>query len=346
MIQQYISIRQGGGGSVSVAVSDASPNFGVVITITATATGFTPTNYLFYAQQGGQLLQIGEQSGNVINWTVSIIGTFKIFVNATDSPIGAFNAGGLDVTSNAVVVTTNIQLWQDPFRSNVVPPTYPDISGFGRDGTMVNSPTFVAGTLFPNGGGYTEFNGVDQSIGSIGTVSDFAFIQNTLQFTIGAWIRVTDLTGRNQIVGNTATSTERGFLFHFETVDYGLGGPRNLTKRLTLALQRGVSGVNNILFILSQDNVITAVGWNYAVITMNGLNTGQFYLNGQSITTSELGTYALPTGNSTRTLSVGRPTGFNVFYTGRIGPLQIYDRALTASEILQNFETDRYRYGI
>ena len=343
MIQQYISIRQGGGGSVSVAVSDASPDVGDVITITATATGFTPTNYLFYAQQGGQLLQIGEQSGNVINWTVSIIGTFKIFVNATDSPIGAFNAGGLDVTSTAVIVTTNIQLWQDPFRSNVVPPTYPDISGFGRDGTMNNTPLFVAGTLFPNGGGYTEFNGVDQSIGSIGTVSDFSFIQNTLQFTIGTWVRVTNLTGRNPVVASTSSSANKGFVFYSLDTSSAFGG---IAKGIAIQITRGVGGGNQI-FVRSVNNIITTVEWNYIAITMNGVNTGQIYLNGVAIPTSNGGSsWVNPTGDSTRVLSVGRITSESLFFTGRIGPVQIYDRALTALEVQQNFETDRYRYGI
>ena len=46
MIEQYISIRQGGGGSsIIVSVSDDTPDVGDTITISTITTGFAPTQY-------------------------------------------------------------------------------------------------------------------------------------------------------------------------------------------------------------------------------------------------------------------------------------------------------------
>jgi hypothetical protein len=338
MIQQYISIRQGG-GSVALAISDTTPTVGDTITLTTTATGFTPTDYLFFARQGNDLFLIGENSTGVLNWYVDIIGTFTVFVQADDNTAGSFNVGGNGATSILTTVTSGLQLWLHPALSRIAPPNYPDLSPFLRSGQLINSPTVVTGA-----GGYVEFNGVNQAVENIGGLADFAFIQNTLQFTIGAWVYITDLTGRNPIIANTGTGAERGFSLVFDTVNFG-GNVGSVTKRLVLSTYRAASGSSNIRFIMSADNVITTVGWNYVTITMNGSGTAQYYLNGQPITTTEVNTPALPTGNSTRTLSVGRPTGFALFFTGRIAPVQIYNRALTAQEVVDNFDADKFQYG-
>lgn len=340
MIEQYITIKDTAGASLAVTVSDTTPDVGDTITITATASGFTPTSYLFYAQQGGQLFQLAEQAGNVLNWTVNIVGTFKIFVNATDSPTGVFNAGGLDVTSTAVIITANIQLWQDPFLSNVVPPSYPDLSPFARTGTMVNSPTFVAGTLAPNGGGYTQFNGVDEYI-SVGTTADFSFIQNTLTFTIEAWVKVNNPSARNWFMGNTATSSHKGFVFVLETE-----GSLTATKQLHVRMLNGSGITASVLVVRTADNAITDTNWHHICCTMNGLGTGQWYLDGVALNTFQTGTYTLPTGNSTNVLEIGKVGGFSLYYAGLIGPLRIYSAPLSAAQVLNNFNADRARYGL
>jgi hypothetical protein len=332
----------GAGGSVSLAISDTTPNVGDTITLTATASGFTPTNYLFFARQGNDLYQIGENSTGALNWAVNIFGTFSVFVQADDNTVGTFNVGGNSVTSASATITTDLELWLHPLLSRISVPRYFDISGFIRDGILVNSPTVVGGA-----GAYVEFNGIDQAVENIGALADFAFIQNTLQFTIGVWVYITDLTGRNPIISNTASSAEKGFQLSFENADFGsaTGSPGMVTKRLVMNVNRGVGGISNNRFIMSNDNVITSTGWNHITLTMNGSGTAQFYLNGQSITTTELNTPPLPTGNSTRTVSVGRATGFVIFFTGRIAPVQIYTRALTAQEVEDNFDADKVRYG-
>jgi hypothetical protein len=329
----------GAGGSVSLAVSNTNPQVGSTITLTATATGFTPTDYLFFVRQGNNLILIGENSTGVLNWQVNLLGTFTVFVQADDNTVGSFNVGGSSVTSSSSTITAGLQLWLHPALSGIVPPNYPDISGFNRDGTLVNSPTVITGS-----GGYVEFNGVNQAVENIGGLADFAFIQNTLQFTIGAWVYATDLTGRNPVVANTVTGAEKGFfLICPETV--GSSPVGSFTKAIWISITRGVS--NNTVNLRSNNNIITTVGWNYITVTMNGLGTGQIYLNGQPITTTQIiqGTAALSTGDSSRTLSVGRVTNSTTFFTGRIAPVQIYDRALTAQEVEDNFDADKFQYG-
>jgi hypothetical protein len=74
-------------GDVTVTVSDATPSTGDTITITATATGFTPTNYLFFTYDGVTIEEIVEQASGVYNWFVDRAGTYDIYAVATDGTV-------------------------------------------------------------------------------------------------------------------------------------------------------------------------------------------------------------------------------------------------------------------
>jgi len=322
--------------TLAVTVSDDTPNVGQSITITATPSGFTPNNYLFFVQQGSSITQIGSQVGGVLNWTVTLNGTFKIFAQADNGTAGAFNVGGSSVTSTAVVVTANIQLYLDPFLSGIVAPSYPDLSAFARNGTLVNNPT--VDTNF--NGGNVLFNGVNQYI-SAGGVADFSFIQNTLQFTIEAWVKVNNASSRNWFLGNTATSSQKGFFFVLDTE-----GSIPATRQLRCNLCNGSGITGNILTIRTNNNAITDTNWHHIAVTLNGLGTGVWYIDGVAQTTIEGGTYTPPTGNSTNVLEIGKLGGFSLYYAGRIAPVRIYNYALTTAQITNNFNVERSRYGL
>jgi hypothetical protein len=110
---QAIVCTLAAGGSVSVAVSDATPGFGDVITITATPTGFTPTSYLFFAFDGVNISFISEQVGAVVNWQVSIFGIFDIYAVATDGTVNGWDktevsATGLNQETYDYMIETGI----------------------------------------------------------------------------------------------------------------------------------------------------------------------------------------------------------------------------------------------
>jgi hypothetical protein len=88
------------GGSLSVAVSDNSPDVGDTITITATPTGFTPTNHLFFTYDGATIEEIVEQASGVYNWLVDRVGTYDIYVLATDGTTNAYGTVEVVATSN------------------------------------------------------------------------------------------------------------------------------------------------------------------------------------------------------------------------------------------------------
>jgi hypothetical protein len=322
--------------TLAVSVSDATPDFGQSITITATPTGFTPNNYLFFAKQGSTLREIGSQVGGVLNWTVNISGTFSIFVQADNGTAGAFNVGGSSVTSTSVVIMTNVQVYLDPHFSGIVGTNYPDLSAFARNGTLVNSPTVDTNLNFGN----VLFNGVNQYI-SVGSVSTFSFIQNTMQFTIEAWVKVNNASSRNFFIANTATASQQGFAFSLDTE-----GSFPATRQLRCTLFNGSGDGLTNRTIRTNDNAITDTNWHHIAVTLNGLNTGVWYIDGVAQTTIESGAYTAPTGNSTNVLEIGKIGGFAAYYAGRVGPLRIYNYALTPAQITNNFNAERSRYGL
>ena len=99
----YWNSLGGGCASLTVAVSDTTPDIGDTLTITATPLEFTPTNYIFYLLKAGAATFLAEQSSNVFNWSINKGGAFDVYVVAEDGGSGAHNIGG-----TAIVITSGI----------------------------------------------------------------------------------------------------------------------------------------------------------------------------------------------------------------------------------------------
>jgi len=192
--------------------------------------------------------------------------------------------------------------------------TWSDSSGAGNNGTLVNSPT-----LNSNTGKFIQFNGTSQYI-SFGNIST--------SFTSGFSATFFANFG-------TAQSYERVF-------DFGTGtGTANI-----LAARSGTSnnfhfelyGSGNSLGTCLGTEMITNNQWAHYAVTIDG-SYCKLYKNGQLFTSSAYS--ALPTA-ATRTsnfLARSNWSGDGYFDTG-IGEISMYNRALGASEVLQNFKSE------
>ena len=85
--------------------------------------------------------------------------------------------------------------------------------------------------------------------------------------------------------------------------------------------------------------------WKQVVVVREGTGTNQFkiYSNGDLNTTGTFDSNL----NATNQLRIGRNRGAAYYYDGNISVVRIYkNKALTASEVAQNFNALRGRYGI
>jgi hypothetical protein len=98
------------------------------------------------------------------------------------------------------------------------------------------------------------------------------------------------------------------------------------------------------LYYAATDFVSTSItfttNWIMFTVTRNGTSIS-FYQNGILLSSQTLG------GNNPLTLrSIADFNGGGFPFAGNISQVQIYNRALSQQEILQNFNATRFRYGV
>ena len=198
-------------------------------------------------------------------------------------------------------------------------------------GTLTNMD--AATDWVVSGGQYAlDFDGSNDYVTGIGSISSFAFIPNPFIFTLAIWFNLNNLTTRCSLIGNTNTGAERGFLLIHE-FGAGLG-----TNAIRMLVTHGTVGETRDL--RSADSVVVS-GWNFAAIVgMGSAAASKIYVNGVGVSTTVAQDWALTAGDATRSLSLGNDTRSavveNILWTpGRIDDTKIWNRALTANEIQQ-----------
>jgi hypothetical protein len=185
---------------------------------------------------------------------------------------------------------------------------------------------------------YLEFDGIDDYISSTSLSGSFA------SFTVIIWFYPTS-------VSNYENPIDCNYSYNGTT---GNIGPRlEMNGSGTLGwLYSDVTNSNGSYYV---HNVVSsglaANTWHCAAITYNGgTNTSTTYYNGNATGLSRTSSGS-PTGfvGVMNNVTIGK--GFHLggaerIFTGRVSNTQIYNRALTAAEVQQNFNATRSRYGI
>jgi hypothetical protein len=233
-----------------------------------------------------------------------------------------------NIVTNGLVLNldaANPRSYPQPYNGT----TWTDLSGNGNDGTLISGSSYSSAN-----GGSIVFDGVDDYVTNVGTTSTFSFIQNTGIFTIDAWVKPNLLGTAMYFLGNNdGTTTSKGFF---------LG--KQATNNFSLSLTSGIGGQSVLGYQIS--NYYTDTNWVNILITCNGL-TAQAYKNGLSFGSVSNTISTLSTGDSTKVLSIGRINNYPISYwNGNIASTRIYNRALSTSEVLQNFNATRARFGI
>jgi hypothetical protein len=201
-----------------------------------------------------------------------------------------------------------------------------DISGNRNNGTLTNGPTFNS-----SNGGSIVFDGIDDS------VFRNAFINVGNNFSVFSWIRPGAINIRNGIVGNSYPYNSReGFLLATAT---NYGGNTN-TFFVTIGA--------DVAYRVAANNSITLNTWNYVGGTVtNGGQDIKLYVNGieTSYTNQSLNSGTIT--YNTNELYVGaRYSGNLEPFVGNIAQTSMYNRALSSTEITQNYNALKGRYGL
>lgn len=201
----------------------------------------------------------------------------------------------------------------------------------GIDGTLINGVGFTSS----NNGSFI-FDGTNDYISVSSSPTTFSY--NRSSFTVGGWTYMTSLptiyygvilskwnTGGgndNEFILNTDDGNK--FLF---AVDFDDSlNPNSQSNDLVLS-----------------NTTIIANTWYYVVATFdNGLI--KIYVNG-TLENSATSLYTSVKTNTNSSLDIGR-FGTTFYSTGRRGVVSMYNRALSAQEIKQNYNATKKRYGL
>ena len=182
------------------------------------------------------------------------------------------------------------------------------------DGTLVNGVTFTSSS----GGGFV-FDGSNDYIQADGN------ILNVDEFTVEAIVNITSDGNYNKTILYVGNASTTGIWFFKHRS--GLG------NRLVM---HGYDGVNPRIDVVSTDQVPDAENV-YVAVTFDGTKY-QLYIdgiaNGSSVTDNKV---ASSTSND-----IGRIG--STYMAGTVYTLKTYDRALTHSEVLQNYNAQKARF--
>ena len=277
-------------------------------------------------------LLLGNYINNQYPFTGNI-GRFLLYERVlSDSEIINNYQSNLPIILNENIVTNGLVSYLDAgFRTSypTTGTTWYDVSGYGLNGTLTNGPTYSS-----LDGGSIVFDGTNDYVTNVGATTSFSFIQNTGIFTISAWVKLNDLSTARYFMGNNdGNTTSRGFFLGYS----GTSGT------CFLAITRALS--NQFTLDLKKPNFFTDNNWVLVTCVGNRTNC-QLYKNGIPFDTPvNFSTFA--TTNSTRTLSIGRINNLNGgYWSGNVALTQIYNRALSSTEVLQNFNAQKSRFGL
>jgi hypothetical protein len=90
--------------------------------------------------------------------------------------------------------------------------------------------------------------------------------------------------------------------------------------------------------------VIPDLQWSMCVLSVSSTSATAYLCQRSGITSAS--NIVSHTSTTIDDIKIGQDEAGNRFFTGNISIAQIYNRALSASEVLQNFEATRERFGV
>lgn len=196
--------------------------------------------------------------------------------------------------------------------------TWTDISGNNNNGTLINGPTFNSANQ-----GSIVFDGTNDYVSTAG-------INLTLnEFTIATWLFVTEPQPNDY----SSIVFSRGAVvtgLHFLGIASGGNGYK-------LSYTHNGGG-----YTWAGAPSVTPSVWNN--VTLIFRTTGAFfYINGQFLASNLV---SIPATNLLA-LQIGRDSSvFGRYYKGNLANTLIYNRALSAQEVLQNYNATKTRFGL
>jgi len=225
--------------------------------------------------------------------------------------------------TTASIITTGLVLNLDAGNAASYSGTgtvWTDLSGNGNNATLVNGTSYSSAN-----GGTLTFDGINDYV-------DTDLLTNQSAFTYGVWAKSSANGFNNRIMGcGDSTGGSSG-------VDIIWGA---LGSNTIYSVRRG-AGVLDIHAGYDTPLPITnfSGNWHYIVVTYDSVNGSKLYCDNVLVASKANIGFA-----SSLKLRIGKDgNGYDAF-NGSVGAVQVYNKALSSTEITQNFDATKSRFG-
>jgi hypothetical protein len=239
--------------------------------------------------------------------------------------------------NSSPIVTDGLVLYLDAGNVKSYPTTgttWTDLSGVISGGTLINGPTFN-----PSNNGSIVFDGTNDYV----DCGNSTIVQLTAAITIDVWLKVNTASNFTTAAAKSNGATG-GWTIQL----------RNLVNEWRFWVNFGVNvlgnGTNNGWYYASYPKNWNDNNWHNFVGMWDGsTKTVRVYIDGIQGTFNAGGNPSGESnniGNYNGSVVIGSETGGNNPLNGNVSSFRIYNRALTASEVLQNYNATKQRYNL
>jgi hypothetical protein len=252
-------------------------------------------------------------------------------IRVVSGGVGSITISKTPVTSSLTYITSGLVIDLDA-GSYSGTGNWLDSTANSNDATAVRTPTYSS-----NDGGYFDLDGGFYVISGTGQVDSFSIADDTTLDTMTSmslemWINVDTVQGStspNMLFSKRSLSTN-GYVGFFTSTAYtfrvGTSSPTQLTWTTTP----------------------TTASWQQIVITV-GSGGSKVYQNGTEVqdSPSYVGNFGNIDTNASLLIGDINPAATGVYgLDGKVSLFRMYNRILTPSEVQQNFDSIKSRYGI
>jgi hypothetical protein len=197
--------------------------------------------------------------------------------------------------------------------------TWRDLSGNANSGSLINGPTFNSGS-----GGSIVFDGVDDY--ALSSLS----VNSITNITIQCWVNISSTSKKGAFI-------KVGGGVNGYAIGVGLSTYEDLGNDI-IVLFPGIRWIDT--------NVTYGTGWKMATLVIGATSVPTIYVN-DTLIGSYSGTNPItPTANVYFGRNVGDEGAILRAFGGNMANAKIYNRALSATEVAQNYNAQKSRFNL
>jgi len=203
--------------------------------------------------------------------------------------------------------------------------TWYDVSGNSNSGTLTNGPTYNS-----DAGGNIVFDGSNDYI----SIPSAASIKNTSNLSLEGWVFISSaMNYYGGIIGKGTTDTDEEYCLLVHSVN----------SKVYMDVGSSGGPYTDATYSFSLNTWYHIIGTHERTA---GSSSIKIYINGSLLSSTTVNPTNTVNDNATNVSIGSRFNGGTSVWNGKIATARIYTRTLSATEVLQNYNATKGRFGL